>query len=56
MTWPGSSADGGTEQALPHSVEHLTDLVGRVPLNKWIDLEKGKAYDVETIYPSGKVL
>jgi transcriptional regulator PpsR len=28
------SADSGTEQALPRSVEHLTELVGRVPLKE----------------------
>ncbi|WP_462321222.1 transcriptional regulator PpsR [Halochromatium sp.] len=28
------SADGGAEQALPRSVEHLTELVGRVPLKE----------------------
>jgi transcriptional regulator PpsR len=28
------SSDGGAEQSLPHSVEHLTELVGRVPLKE----------------------
>jgi len=28
------SGDGGAEQSLPHSVEHLTELVGRVPLKE----------------------
>jgi DNA-binding NtrC family response regulator len=28
------SADGGGERALPSSIEHLTELVGRVPLKE----------------------